>query len=317
MPGSDWLHRVAVRGCVIAGVVLLTAGVGPCESQETRESETKAKAASANGRPAEIQPEANRVPEVAPQTPEPQDLARIAAALEAMRPDQNSKDEQTRAARDLDAQEEMARWTLPMLVAAALQALIGAIGICYIRKTLDATRELSAAENRAWMVFDDLKVISNSRATSPYVSLKISGTIKNIGKSPAFNIMVGAQGTHAIEDNALIDDVMFGWRKGYDATYAKYKRTLFPDERPYEFTQSVEFNIRSTEALYRRHGVEEPALNAAMIIFFVFYNIVGDDKPHETTRAYLVGGLPLDKPEPVDQKRLSLIRFDRNAGSVT
>ena len=29
------LHQLAVRGCLIAGVVLLTAGVGPCESQET------------------------------------------------------------------------------------------------------------------------------------------------------------------------------------------------------------------------------------------------------------------------------------------
>lgn len=144
---SDRLRQLAVRGCLIAGVVLLTAAVGPCQGEEAPQGPDKTRPAE-NG-PTEVQTKADDVAASASQPTEPEHLPRIATALEAISAKTETKDEKERAKRDLNAQERMAFWALIMSVAAVIQTGLTALGVWFIYDTLKATKRTLRAAVRS------------------------------------------------------------------------------------------------------------------------------------------------------------------------
>lgn len=273
MLDRDRLHQLAVRGLLIVGVVLLTAGVGPCESQDTGQSQPKA--ASTDKAGAEGQHKADHLSEIAPQSKDTENLARIAAALEAMRADQNSKDEQDRAKRDLGAQEEMARWALPMLLAAGLQALIGAAGIWYIRRTLVATRDIAKMQLRAYMCVD--KFTFSSIAGSEKDTFEIS--FKNSGSTPALKLW-GHLGVVLMQTDK--------------ATNYNFDRSMkdLANERSVDNVGTQGVYNKSIESVTLRMATPQ-MINSGEWIFFIFGTIVYDDifgDQHRTTVRLQWGG---------------------------
>ena len=102
--------------------------------------------------------------------------------------------EHQRAERDLTAQQEMARWSLYMLITSALTITITAIGVYYVRDTLLVTRtamldtrQIGEAQVRAYLGFE---VISGDVAAGK--QLKFQVRITNHGQSPAQAVAVAS-----------------------------------------------------------------------------------------------------------------------------
>ncbi|WP_300538431.1 hypothetical protein [Sphingosinicella sp.] len=92
----------------------------------------------------------------AEQNTEPSDLSSIkrsldgiARAVETANTDRHAADGDERAKRDLEAQEEMARWAFWMFWAAAVSTVIGAAGVLLIWRTLIHTRDAAKAAKSA------------------------------------------------------------------------------------------------------------------------------------------------------------------------
>jgi hypothetical protein len=110
-----------------------------------------------------------------------------------------AKADDERAERDLKAQEDMAKWALWMLVAAAIQTVVGAIGIYYVKHTLDASRAANAA---TLMSIDQDRDIGHAQMRaylspepSPLFRELVSGSdhlfelkILNSGETPAYDV---------------------------------------------------------------------------------------------------------------------------------
>ncbi len=115
--------------------------------------------------------------------------------------------EHIRAENDLVAQTEMARWTLLMLAVSIITATISALGVWFIKRTLEATeaalRDTAAAteamhtantllqlESRPWV---DIEMSINGplkyQPESETFHLPITLTLQNRGKNPAFHVV--------------------------------------------------------------------------------------------------------------------------------
>lgn len=93
---------------------------------------------------------------------------------------------QDQEARDLKAQEEMARWAFWTLVASAATAAVTAAGFYLIWRTLIATRQATAVANRAWLL---IKPLNAKAVVSPdgKVTLWAEVEIANTGATPAMD----------------------------------------------------------------------------------------------------------------------------------
>jgi hypothetical protein len=110
-----------------------------------------------------------------------------------------AKADDERAERDLHAQEDMAKWAFWMLVAAAIQTAVGAIGIYYVKHTLDASRAANAA---TLMSINQDRDIGHAQMRaylspepSPLFTELVSGPdlifslkILNSGQTPAYDV---------------------------------------------------------------------------------------------------------------------------------
>lgn len=92
--------------------------------------------------------------------------------------------ENERSEGDLNAQRNMARWALWMLVATIAMAVITAGGVYYVWKTLKVTRDIGEAQTRAYIGIQDVDISNVSDGSYAKVSYKII----NSGNSPAIRI---------------------------------------------------------------------------------------------------------------------------------
>ena len=127
-------------------------------------------------------------------------IQRIAGALEAANQKLPSSEEKDQAARNLAAQEKIARWAPYVFFAALGEFLVTAAGVFLVWKTLEATqRAATAAENtlgelqknaalelRAYLSVEPLgiRLLSGSNNCLGQVS------VRNVGKVPAKNVVV-------------------------------------------------------------------------------------------------------------------------------
>ncbi|WP_300584976.1 hypothetical protein [Marivita sp.] len=122
--------------------------------------------------------------------------------------------EHQRSEQDLNAQRNMARWALWMLVATMMMALITALGVYYVWRTLLATqkmaedtRDIGEAQVRAYLSMNDGEVIIGEiledNELGHQVRFDVWLTVHNSGQSPAMGVQVKIpkwRETHTIRD---------------------------------------------------------------------------------------------------------------------
>jgi hypothetical protein len=234
MSVGDRLHRLAVRACLIAGVVLLTAGVGPCESQETTQERAALSADSPENAKSSGQQDNDAQAD--------QNQPRVNVEATNLNPTTTApasspvKEGQRKGQKGAESDggdtsiwfDSVAQWIMAITSIAA--TIVSAIAVMLVRRTLDATRELSAAENRAWLVIDKVDVITDAHVTSSGCQFKVQYFVKNIGKSPAFHIWPGAIGVNAFDEEVLDVDVLSESKNHYAMNCNFIRRAMFPDE---------------------------------------------------------------------------------------
>lgn len=112
----------------------------------------------------------------------------------------DAHNETERAERDLVAQSDMALWALIMLSVTALMAIITALGVWFVWRTLLATqkmaedariataitREIGEAQVRAYISISRVSIAIDETAPHP----KLQVVVKNAGQSPARSVEV-------------------------------------------------------------------------------------------------------------------------------
>lgn len=89
----------------------------------------------------------------------------------------DSVGDQQAAQYDLKAQQDMAEWSLGMMIAAAATVLITGIGVIYVVRTLDATREMTEQARAANKITRDL-VEAEIAQERPYIYIYGIGEVR-------------------------------------------------------------------------------------------------------------------------------------------
>ncbi len=95
--------------------------------------------------------------------------------IQAPPPEPNPKREEWRSERDLEAQQEMARWALLMMIASFLSVGVTAVGVVFVKQTLDATRAaVNEAENATAAARNTINVTQDlgRRQLRAYIDIK-------------------------------------------------------------------------------------------------------------------------------------------------
>ncbi|MDT0576780.1 hypothetical protein RM533_11405 [Croceicoccus sp. F390] len=162
-------------------------------------------------------------------------------AIETISSDAQAQRAEQRAETDLQAQQDMAFYALLMFIASLVTIAVTAIGIWYVKRTLDATL---AAVKGAEIATDAMKEANRiaDQAQRPWLTVDLNFdftdehgsllfcniTITNIGRSPAYNVSVF---------NETFGDVMFGRAEDFKEISANmmgnydepYSRIILPD----------------------------------------------------------------------------------------
>lgn len=128
MSRSNWLFYVAIGGCLATSIAY-----GQPVSNNTGNQE----------RPPQVQDEPPKQEQLPPSFPE--NVRRIAEAVEAISGRKDSAEDSERAARDLQAQEKMAFWTMAMFFLALFQLVLGGITLGFLYCTFRETRRTAIA----------------------------------------------------------------------------------------------------------------------------------------------------------------------------
>lgn len=146
-------------------------------------------------------------------------IERIAASAESIEAQDNSPDEKQHASRDLDAQEGMWFWAKVAAIAATIAALLTAVGLIMLWRTLHWTRDAALHANtmadeaekatqaaltaaNATVDANEINKISAERRDRAYLSVTPLGVrslvgnsncigyvlLKNVGATPAYNV---------------------------------------------------------------------------------------------------------------------------------
>lgn len=118
------------------------------------------------------------------------------ASVKCIRDVVEATNEHELSERDLVAQTEMALWAFWMLLVTATVAVITAVGVIFVWKTLVATqvmardtREIGEAQVRAYLSVQEVEVeIGREGFHGSSLTLTLSFTVKNFGQSPARGI---------------------------------------------------------------------------------------------------------------------------------
>lgn len=107
--------------------------------------------------------------------------------------DPKSYREEWREERDLEAQREMAEWTLPLLVTSIISAAIGMVGLIALfislnqtRTVIKHTREIGEAQTVAYPSINSFEFILGERNGDHY-KIALRSIWKNAGNTPAFD----------------------------------------------------------------------------------------------------------------------------------
>jgi hypothetical protein len=196
MLARDRLRQLAVRGCLIAGVVLLTAAVGPCESQESSVQATDQQpqperiAVDANSQGAERGGDTER------DNPKTDGAISGVPPVNQMRGSESPCDscqvaaEQRKEARekaDLDAQEIMAIATKDMAEISTWQFWVGLGSLILLFYTLWLTREANRAAIKSAKHAEEAVKVAQDTAnrqlrayvTRKNIEIKASGPLGN------------------------------------------------------------------------------------------------------------------------------------------
>ena len=203
MPRSVWLRRVAVRGCLIAGVALLFAGVGSSESREPTsalERQKHAPVESDNDQPSNKEQTDRRPDAISPSTALPW-WREAEGSTPAGKDDHSTYYDRE----DLIAQRSMADATLELvditwrqfvvgifesvlLIATVMLSLWAARAASRATKaaeeTVQETRKNAVAEMRAYIGIERIYASPPRNDSPPAIIVHV----KNFGSSPAFNV---------------------------------------------------------------------------------------------------------------------------------
>ncbi|MEQ8399136.1 hypothetical protein [Thalassobaculum sp.] len=206
--------------------------------------------------------------------------------------------------------------TYPQWVMAAMSVVAAGLSgwaVLAIYKTLDATRKLSAAENRAWLKIDTPEVKSKFVFNLAGAQSVINLSIKNIGKTPAQNVYMMIDTFFWNDDESIAN-------REFDKTllkcieFSNYSQSvIFPDEAECK-NQVLVFDRRKlAEAMKRPKKVGIPVI--PFFAVFIAYRIVGDEKVHTTVAPYTVVGLNFTSE--IVAPNVHLLKADMQKGIVT
>lgn len=124
------------------------------------------------------------------------DHAGVPALVERIISNPEPRDDAEREKRDLAAQENTAAWTFWIVVLAAIQSALSAVGILFIVRSLrqaeaslNHAREVSHTDFRPWI---QISVEPDSGYNDPEaVRFFCLATLKNLGRTPAQDVRVG------------------------------------------------------------------------------------------------------------------------------
>jgi hypothetical protein len=106
---------------------------------------------SGQSRPRQSQPEQSKSAQpIFPVTVQ-RDIQRIARTLETESQNKNAKAENDRAERDVAAQEQIARWAIPMFVLGIIEILITGVGVGLVRRTILESRRATEDDIRPYV----------------------------------------------------------------------------------------------------------------------------------------------------------------------
>jgi hypothetical protein len=215
----------------------------------------------------------------------------------------NSERDEWRAEQDLDAQWEMAKWAKVAALAAVLTAVMTGLGVWFVKRTLDATRQAvkeaeegTKAANRAVEVTRDalfaerrpwLKVravrFSDFYTEPTRVVVGVRVVVENVGNSPAHDIDLKLK----IVDDVMLADrtevVDFANRVGQGIA-ARSKSCFQGDEEELRSIQSTGFALFDTA----RPDRAETGFPGFVVIGAVSYVFQNFPTKHVTTFAYSV-----------------------------
>ena len=179
---GDRLQQLAVRGCLIAGVVLLTAGVGPCEGQEDHQKGQQTTEQGAEPKPPEPPPVIVADADDDGQASKIYQATCYQADKERLIIDEC---QQWRMAKAADLQAGITRdlYTLTavevgLLVPALIASLVAAVASIY---TVFVARELAHKELRAYMTVQSFDIQETEGSDKELFVV----TLSNTGATPA------------------------------------------------------------------------------------------------------------------------------------
>lgn len=227
-------------------------------------------------------------------------LERIDRSIEGLRP-RIDPSEQRRAERDLKAQEEMARWARWMTVIAVVSGAISAFGVGFILLTLRQNRSAIRiamesvriaerqliADSRPWVTVDAELVgpVCFVKDGNGHVqgSLIVNFTLRNIGKTPALNVLTYARAIASPFDAPTKLRDQFGDVLGQRAASpVEVGQTIFPSDTHFEPHELI---LSPGELGRAMRNFVYPGIEGAVapsILVCVAYDMPSTGKTHET-----------------------------------
>lgn len=196
------LHKLALGGWLVAFLCLSPV----CVIQAQQTDQATAGQESPQGDDSKLKDEWDRIPATLLRDY----ISRAISALEAGVTKEDSPEKEQREKDDLKSQQDMAWWALWMVIGTGAQVLVGAVGIYFVKRTLErneeaieaakvastaavtaadaakeaieVTREMGARQLRAYIG------ISETKYENGPLGPAIGVVIKNFGQTPAYKL---------------------------------------------------------------------------------------------------------------------------------
>lgn len=198
-----------------------------------------------------------------------------------------------RAQEDLKAQKDVARYALWMFDATVsvgiLSLIVGLFGIYFVWRSLNETREIFTKENRAWVKIPTPEIIGKFSFKHIGAQGTIAINVKNVGKSPAFNVYIYTDVIYIGKDESAAWEKFFAGRKIAEEISDTVTQTLFPDDCIGENSIIVFYEREIEKAMRDPKPSGFPVI--PMIVISVLYRVSGKNDIMETTIPFYVIGL--------------------------
>lgn len=299
---------------MIAGVALLTAAVGPCESQETiqKQGGVNPEAERLTVAPPPQQSDADK--QQAHQAAPSEDQMAGAAPSLAQPPDKQTcsecdpaaeKRKEDRELSDLKAQWSMAWSTGDMVTISIVNLMVAAAGLAGIGWTIWETRRNAKAailaadaavfQNRAWCKIDDITLSDDELHGFDEDGFEffVDVTISNTGNSPANHVFfTGRPFVDAGDDQFLISVI-----NGIRTTSIEHHKTMsYATIFPHDRIKIKSHRVLITEEAIIERIAQAQSRNAPLVIYLiadVSYALSMDNESRQTGLPFVVSGVSL------------------------